>query len=409
MELSSRVKAVGDSVTLKLNEKATILQEEGKQVYNLTAGQLPFKPPKAFMDCIGGELNLLKSYQYAPVPGFVDLRQKQIAYFLKSRELDISDVDMKLDCVVSNGGKHSVYNTLGCLINPGDEVALIAPYWVSYPEMIKFWGGKMCVVKGHTYDAYIPSMEDIKSAISEKTKVIIVNSPNNPAGIHYPKKWMEEFAQLLEEYPQLLVISDEIYYEVAYFDPKPTYFYQENPELLKRTIIIDGISKKLACTGLRIGFTMGPSHFTKAYGKLQAQTTSGANSLIQRALIDFDFGNINTFLAPARTHLRKNAALLQEKFRDAGLAKCWYQTLSAFYFMIDFSRTPLFEKYSKGEASGDYSSQIAEDLLVKTGVAVVPGTDFGMPNSARFSLVLDEIPFDEAVSRMTLFFTDQLD
>ncbi len=398
MHISSRVRDINESITLKLNARAMELSELGKNIYNLTAGQLPFRPMNEFVEQIKNELNFLKSFQYSPVPGFKELRKKVIAYIEKTRKIELGPLGEKFDCIISNGGKHSLANALWALVDPGDEVIILAPYWVSYPQLIKFCRGVPIVVQSGPFENFTPNIEDIKKAISEKTKLIIVNSPNNPAGIHYSKEWMKEFAQLLKDNPHLSIISDEIYFEVAYFDPGPTYFYQYYPELLERTLIIDGISKALASTGLRIGYSIGPKEIIEAMSKLQGQTTSGANSLMQRALTQVDFDLIPHFMTPIRNHLRHNAQLVQDVFRNAGLAKSWYQSTSAFYFLVDFSNAPLMNSYREDKDDRtDYSEKIAEDLLNEHAIAIVPGEDFGAPNSARISLVLEAGPLKEAL------------
>lgn len=400
MLLSSRVKGISDSITMKLNEKALNLNDEGKVIYNLSGGQLPIKPLPEFVEKVHHQLNFLKSYQYSPVAGFPNLRKKLTKYIQESRKLPSEIFENDFDCIVSNGSKHSIYNTLGALIDPGDEVILLAPYWVSYPEMIKFWGGTPAVVRSNVFDAFVPAIEDIARMMTPRTKAIIVNSPNNPTGIHYSESWMREFANFLKDYPDLVVISDEVYSDISYFDPKPTYFYQIDNSLLSRTVIIHAISKTLASTGLRLGYAIGPAPLISAMGKIQGQTTSGPNSLIQRALIDFDLKYVDQFLEPVKYHVRQNAATLREKFRQADLGHCWYQSMSAFYFMIDFSRTPMFARF---EADRDHSYAIADELLQKEGITVVPGSDFGLPNSARIALVIEEVPFQEAISKIVRY------
>lgn len=404
MELSSRVHGMQESVTLRLNSKALELAESGKQVYNLTAGQLPFRPPQEFIESIRSELDFLKSYQYSPVAGFSDLRKKIMNHIEVSRGINFSSLDEEFDCVISNGAKHSISNILGALINPSDEVIIISPYWISYPEMIKFCRGVPIIVQSSIFDVFTPPLTEIKKAISERTKAIIINSPNNPAGIHYSVEWMEEFAQILIDNPHVNVISDEIYFEVIYYDPKPTYFYQKHPELLKRTIIVDGISKAFASTGLRIGYCVAPKHVCKGIENLQGQLTSSANSLIQRAMMNYNFSNSQQFLVPVKNHLRENAIIIREKFKEANIMKCWYQPVSAFYFMIDFSQTPAYARYRQNKTDKtDYSYQICEDILDQLGVVIVPGTDFGMPNSARISLVLQATAFAEAMDKIVHF------
>jgi aspartate aminotransferase len=304
------------------------------------------------------------------------------------------------DAIISNGSKHSLYNALGALLDPGDEVILLAPFWVSYPEMIKFWGGVPVVVKSNVFDAFVPAIEDINRVISPRTKAIIINSPNNPSGVHYSDAWMRDFTKLLQDHPDLVAISDEVYSDITYFDPKPTYFYQHDQELLKRTIVVQAISKTLAATGLRLGYAIAPSVVVEAMSRIQGQTTSGPNSLVQRALMDFDLTYIDSFLLPVKNHIRQNAATLQEKLREAKLGHCWYQSTSAFYFMIDFSRTPMFARL---DPEKDHCYTIADELLEREGITIVPGHDFGIPNTARIALVIEEIPFQEAVTKLVKY------
>ena len=405
MELSSRVKGITESITLKLNTRAMELTESGNQVYNLTAGQLPFRPPQGFIDSIRSELDFLKSFQYSPVAGFIELRKKIIKHIEQTRGINFASLNEEFDCVVSNGAKHSISNILGALVDPGDEVIIISPYWISYPEMIKFCRGVPIVVKSSIFDVFTPPLQEIRKVISPKTKAIIINSPNNPAGIHYSDEWMQEFAELMEEHPHVNIISDEIYFEVCYYDPRPTYFYQKKPELLRRTIIVDGVSKAFASTGLRIGYCVGPKNICKGIENLQGQLTSSANSLVQRAMLHYDFSSSSQFLVPVKNHLRDNATIIREKLKDANLMKCWYQPISAFYFMIDFTQTPMFEKYCNNRKDKtDHSVQICEDILNELGVVIVPATDMGMPNSARISLVLHKEAFGEAMDKLVSFF-----
>lgn len=402
MFLSSRVKEANESVTLKVNEKINSLSKGGKHIYNMTAGQLPFKPAPEFIKVIGQQLNFLKSYQYSSVSGFAELRKKFMGYVEKKRDITFKDDDIEFDSIISNGTKHTIYNILGALINPGDEVILLTPYWVSYPEMIKFWGGVPQIVKSSTFDAFMPHVEDIKKLTSQRTKAIIINSPNNPAGIHYSDKWMKEFAEFIKGYPDIAVISDELYSELYYFDPKPTYFYQHDPSLLKQTIIVDGISKSFACTGLRIGFCIGDKKVIEAMSKIQSQTTSGANSLIQKALTEFDFNLLENFFDPVKIQLRQCAQIVRETFRSENLSHCWYQTTSGFYYFIDFTRMPVYEKFAD-ENNSDKSEEIVNAILEQTGVALVPGAAFGYPNSARMSMTLELAPFEEALTKLVKF------
>lgn len=403
MILSSRVKESQASVTLQVNERVNSMVQGGRHVYNMTSGQLSFKPSSEFINSIKKQLNFLKSYQYSPIAGITELREKFIQHHSQKRELDLTNDKFGLDCIVSNGSKHSLYNAFGALINPGDEVVLLTPYWVSYPEIIKFWGGVPVVVNSHAFDAYTPSLTEVEKVLSAKTKAIVINSPNNPAGIHYPEEWMKSFAEFLKDHPDLIVMSDEIYSDLCYYDPTPKYFYQYDNDLLKQTIIFHGISKSFASTGLRIGYCIGDKKLVQAMSKIQSQTTSGPNSLIQRALVEFDFNELNNYFDPVKEHLRECAQVVRETFRDANLPHCFYQTHSAFYYLLDFSRMPFFQRYKDEDELKDHSQQIAEDILEHTGVALVPGSAFGYPNSARMSMTLELSVFTEAMEKLIVF------
>lgn len=402
MKLSNRIKKINESITLKLNAKAVELKKSGKTIYNLTAGQLPFRPHEYLVDGIVNETKFLKSFQYAPVPGVPELRKKVLENFIKMRKLDDS-TEEHFGCIISNGAKHSLTNVLSALINKGDEVVVIAPYWLSYPELIQLWEGVPVSVIAERYNGFVPLMDELESKITKKTKAIIINSPNNPTGIYYSETWMREFAQMIKKYPEVTLISDEIYYDLAYFDPSPTYFYQFDPELLSRTVVLDGISKNLASTGLRIGYTYAPKELIPYLSRLQGQTTSSANSLMQNALLSVDRESMREFLTPIKSLLRKNSELLRDLMHEYNLGDAFYQVNGAFYFVLDLAKTPYFSHFSQQEE--DSSIEICSQILEKTGVALVPLTDFGVPNAARISLVLSERDLEKAFRLLFSFLT----
>ena len=256
----------------------------------------------------------------------------------------------KFGCVVSTGAKQALFNLMAALIDPGDEVVLLTPYWVSYPEMIRYWGGRAVPVGAATDLASGQDMEAIARVMNDKTKAIILNTPGNPSGVYYGDEWMGEFARLMLKYPKVQIISDEIYSQLFYRGVGPRFPYQLSQELLERTFIIDGISKSRACTGLRIGFVIGRQEVMGAVGKVQGQSTSGANSLVQKALLEYDLlTQIPQYLRPIKEHLLKNSELLQEKLREYGLERLWYPINGAFYFMLSFEGLPILERFKGGE------------------------------------------------------------
>lgn len=398
-KVSKRADAITDSVTLALNAKATQLKAKGEKVYNFTAGQLPFKPPTDFIEAIRGESHFLKSFQYSPASGSKKLKQKTLDDFKSRRNLNSQSIE-NWDVLVSNGAKHSLSTIMGTIIDPGDKVMLLGPYWLSYPHMVKGWGGEIVEVLSEISDGFAPSIEKIGQVFeSQKIKAIVVNSPNNPSGVCYSDSWMKELATLLKRFPETWILSDEIYSELYYYDPAPSQVYQFAPELLERTLCFDGISKSLASTGLRIGFTLGPKEVLSKAGKIQAHFSSGPNSMIQYALEEWDWSQKKDFLISINDHLRKNTQVLKEILYEHALGKLWYQTQGAFYFLLDFSKTAKYEALKTSDDE-DLALRMTEELLLKERIAVVPTGDFGLKNAARLSMVVEEETLREGLPKL---------
>ena len=390
--LSERVQAISESMTLKMSERARSLARSGRHIYNLTAGELPFRPPQEFSQNIQNELGISRSYRYSPVAGIAELKQWIMDFHQKTRKISFADAGEEMDCMVSHGGKHALANFFATWINPGDEVVVMAPYWTSYPEQIKICGGKVVLVETERKNSFTPDLKHIQKSITSKTKAIIVNSPSNPSSIYYSEDWMDEFANLMSDYPEIVVVSDEIYYLLSYRDSIPTYYYQKNPQLLRQTIIIDGISKFFASTGLRLGWAIAPKALIKGMNRFQGQTTSGANSLIQRSLLGIDLPLIENYLRPIKQHLKENADTLKDSLDDT-----WYETNSAFYYLMDFSQT----RYAKGQS--DCSGEVCETLLEEHGIVTAPGNAFGAPHSIRINLAMEKSSFGEVIDKMVQF------
>lgn len=396
MKLSTRLNGLQESITLKLNSLAQDYQKAGKTIYNLTAGQLPVKPPQIFVETLRNEALFLRSFQYGPVAGFPELREKFLAHLSNTRKVDFHKAGF--DCLVSNGAKHSFANVMAALLNGGDEVITISPYWISYPQVIQYYGGKLIDVKTSFHSGFIPNVSEIEHKINEKTKMIVLNSPNNPTGVLYSDSWMKEFATMIKKYPDVWIVSDEIYHDIVYFDPAPTYFYQHDESLLKQTIILEGISKNLASTGLRIGFCAGPRELLRQMELLQGQLTSGPSSLVQRALIEYDFKEYQDYLNSINDHLRKNADALKVKLKEYDMASAWYQTTSAFYFMLDLTNAPRYKKLDLN--TQDITEEFCQKILDEEGVVVVPGNDFGLRNVVRLSIVTSKENLETALDKV---------
>ena len=397
ISLSERVRTLSESGTLKMSERAGAMVREGKKIYNLTAGELPFRPPKEFVQGIQGQLNALESYHYSPVAGIPSLREQVLRLHEQTRNISLDRAGTEMGCMISHGGKHALANVFTAVLNPEDEVILMSPYWTSYPEQVKVCGGTPVVVETTRENHFTPELDRIRNAITSRTKIIVVNSPHNPTGIHYSAGWMEGFADLMKAHPEILIISDEIYYLLGYREPSPVYYYQKSPGLLRQTVIIDGISKFFASTGLRLGWAIAPTELIKGMSRLQGQITSGANSLVQRSLSGVDVPLIENYLKPIREHLRSNADAVESTLRDQGRAVICYRTDSAFYYLLDFSDTP----HARGTA--DCSNAVCEGLLEREGVVTAPGSAFGIPHSIRINLALEKKEFAEAMEKIARF------
>lgn len=385
---------INESLTLKINEKINTLKESGKRVFNLTSGQLNFRPPIDLIKSIEKELNFLKSFQYSPNSGFKELRDKFLADFKSKRSVKVSGNNHS--SLITSGSKVSLNLAIGSLIeSPKDEVIVIAPYWGTYTEVVKIWNTKVVIVESFSFNNYTPSLEDIEKAITPNTRAIIINSPNNPSGIHYDEEWMRGYAKIMIANERIFTISDEVYSDLSYFDPSPTYFYEFEENLLDRTVVISGISKSLASSGLRIGYSIGDKEIIKKMIALQSQITSGPSSLIQNALIHFDFGESHEFLETVTKSIRNCSQILRDSFVDNNLSHIWYQSNGGFYYFLDFTKFKFFAKFK--DTNKDYSEQICEEILDSIAVALVPGSYFGVKNSARISFTTEEASFKEAI------------
>lgn len=398
--LAKRVESMKESVTLSLNGKVAELKSQGKKIYNLTAGQLPMLPPSEFRQqiCKSSELN--ESFLYAPVSGTKSLKEKVLKEFVDSRK--ISDDTIKDMAIVScNGAKQGIFNTLAAILDEGDEIILLAPYWGSYREMIKFLGGVPVEVSTSLKEGFIPSIKLIEEAITDKTKAILLNTPNNPSGVTYPQSWMEEYADLQDRKVNFLTISDEIYFDLQYGNESGfvDYYYTKRPELLKRTVVCDSISKSLASPGLRLGWIIAPKEIAKAVNTIQGQTTSGANSLIQSTLSGFSVETKHEFVKGVNAMLFENRETIKRTLMDNDLENYYYQIDGAFYFLLDLRFSSRYLDISKG-GQIDATFEMATWLLDNHEIAVVPGSDFGSDHTVRLSLGNDGEIFSQAFMKL---------
>ncbi len=372
LKLSKRIEAMSESKTIRMAQKSRELQAEGKDIVNLSVGEPDFDTPdhikKAAIQAIKDGYT-----HYTPVGGYGDLKEAISAKFKRDNDLFYKPAEI----MVSNGAKHSIINVLLSLVNPGDEVVTPAPYWVSYPEMIKLAGGKMVNIPATAQQQFKITPDQLERALSDKTKVLIFNSPSNPTGSVYSRTEMDEIAGVLRKYPHVYIISDEIYEHII-FDGEHISFASYE-DLKERTILVNGVSKCFAMTGWRIGYLAADARITKACEKLQGQFTSGPNSIAQKAAIAALEGGNKSALKMRDTFKKRRDMM----FKLLGKGE-WELNKpdGAFYFFPQI-RTYFDRKYD------GKTIKSAEDLcmyiLESQGVAVVPGDAFGDPNCIRIS------------------------
>ena len=395
--LSHRVKNLQESATLRINAIVNRLKQEGKSIYNLTAGEPDFAPPEASKKAVweAVEKNLSK---YTPTPGILELREL-VARRMNAQHptLAASRPWKATDVVVSNGGKQAIFDSVLALVDRGDEAIVIAPYWLSYPEMVKAAEGETRVIATTQEARYKATPAQLEQAITPKTKLLFLNSPSNPTGALYTKAELRALGAVLEKHPQVWVISDEIYDRID-FTGEWCSFLEANPSLRDRTVTVNGLSKSGAMTGWRIGWSLTPEPLTKALVALQGHSTSGICSLSQAAAVAALKLPDSHFEPQRKEYLhRRNLAL--EVLKKSAKIKV-YEPSGAFYLFLDVEAlihgAPVKERV-KGSENAD---GFAEKLLQEIQVAVVSGVDFGAPNCVRLSFATDEKTIEAACRRL---------
>ncbi|RTH11737.1 aspartate aminotransferase [Thermus scotoductus] len=374
--LSQRVKGMKPSATVAVNAKALELRRQGVDLVALTAGEPDFDTPEHVKEAARRALAQGKT-KYAPPAGIPELREALAEKFRRENSLAIAPDQT----IVTVGGKQALFNLFQAILDPGDEVIVLAPYWVSYPEMVRFAGGVPVEVETLPEEGFVPDPERVKRAITARTKALVVNSPNNPTGAVYPREVLEALARLALEHDFYLV-SDEIYehliYEGEHFSPG-----QLAPE---HTITVNGAAKVFAMTGWRIGYACGPKAVIKAMADVSSQSTTSPDTIAQWATLEALTNQeaSRAFIEMAREAYRRRRDLLLKGLSEIGLKAV--RPSGAFYVLLDTS--PFAEDEVK-----------AAERLLEGGVAVVPGTDFAAFGHVRLSYATSEENLRKALER----------
>src|SRR5665213_213438 len=383
MDLAERMKLITPSMTLAIDAKAKKLKDEGQDILNFGVGEPDFNTPQVICEAAKKAIDE-GHHKYTPAAGTLELR-KAIGQYL-NREYKVSYE--LADIVVSGGAKHSLYNTFLALVNPGDEVLIPSPFWVSYPEQVKFAGGVPVYVDCPESSEFKLTPEALASKITSKTNVLILNSPSNPTGAVVGRKAMEGIAELILKH-KIWVVSDEIYSKVIYGE-EHVCFPALSKEVAAQTILINGMSKAFAMTGWRIGYAAGPSKIMKAIADFQSHSTSNPTAIAQKASV--------AGLAMPDSEIQKIVSVFKTR-RDIIVDRLnaipdikWLKPAGAFYVFPNIKGI-----LKPGRAT---SMELSEYLLDKAKVAVTPGIAFGAEGYLRISYATSEKNIEEGLKRI---------
>lgn len=386
--LSDRIKSLSVSQTLAMAQKSRELKAKGFDIISLSLGEPDFNTPDYIKEAAKKAIDDNYS-KYPPVPGYADFREAISLKFKKENGINYSPEQI----VVSAGAKHSLINVILSIVNPGDEVIILAPYWVSYYDQIIFAEGKPVVIEGKLENDFKIKPEQLESAITSKTRLIILNSPSNPTGMVYNRNEMEKIARIIEKHEGLFIISDEIYEHIIFEGEHVSMASFDF--IYDRVITVNGVSKGYAMTGWRIGYIGAPLWIAKACNKLQGQFTSGVCSIAQRAALAAIQGTGESQKKMKEAFLRRRnliCGLLKEiKGMKVNIPQ------GAFYVMPDIS---YFLGMTDGVTKINNSDDFALYLLDKAQVAIVGGDAFGAPDCFRISYATSDELLIEAVKRI---------
>ncbi|HCD51022.1 MAG TPA: aspartate aminotransferase [Balneolaceae bacterium] len=387
--ISQRAQNLQPSATLKVTGRAKELKREGKSIVSLSAGEPDFKTPKHICDAAIQAINE-GQHGYTMNPGTPELREAICAKLKRDNDFDYDPSQI----ICSNGAKQSVGFALLALVNKGDEVIIPAPYWVSYPEMTRLAEGTPVPVRTSFENNFRLTPDQLEEAITDKTKALILCSPSNPTGSCYSKDDLEGLAEVLRKYPDVVIISDEIY-EYIVFDGEHVSILNVAPDLKDRTVVINGFSKGFAMTGWRLGYLAAHPDIVKAVSKIQSQETSAPSSISQAAGVAA-YTNDLSEVEKMREQFSKRRDFMVESLNAIDGVSC-FTPGGAFYVFPDISSF-LGTKTADGKVM-ETSTDLCLYLLDEFGLAVVPGDAFGEPNGLRMSYAASIEDLEEAMDR----------
>ena len=392
MNLSTRVQAIKPSPTLAVTARAAKLKAEGKDIIGLGAGEPDFDTPQHIKDAAIAAIN--KGFtKYTAVGGTPSLKAAIIAKFKRDNGLDYTAKQILVSC----GGKQSFFNLALAVINPGDEVIVPAPYWVSYPDIVIIAEGKPVIVQAGIEQGFKLTPAQLAAAITPKTKMVVINSPSNPSGAVYTLDDLKALGEVLRQHPNILIATDDMYEHIALTDEKFVNILDACPDLYPRTMVLNGVSKAYAMTGWRIGYAAGPEHIITAMENVQSQSTSNPTSISQVAA-EAALNGDQSCIAPMLKAFRERHEFVVNSLNNIPGLSC-IMAGGAFYAFPD-ARVAIATLHQKGIISAATDIAFSEYLLVEAGVAVVPGSAFGSEGYIRLSFATSMENLQNAISRI---------
>jgi aspartate/methionine/tyrosine aminotransferase len=385
--VSDRIAAIAESATLAVDAKAKALKAAGRPVIGFGAGEPDFPTPDYIVEAAVKAAREPKYHRYTPVPGLPELREAIAAKTLRDTGYQVDAAQV----LVTNGGKQAVYNAFAALLDPGDEVLLIAPYWTTYPEAIKLAGGVPVEVLTDETSGYLAGVEQLEAARTGKTKVLLFVSPSNPTGAVYPAEQVRAIGEWAAQH-DLWVVTDEIYEHLIYGDATMESIAHHAGE---KVVVLNGVAKTYAMTGWRVGWMIAPLDVVKAATNLQSHATSNVSNVSQVAALAAVAGDLSA-VAEMREAFDRRRRLAVGLLRDIPGVVC-PEPEGAFY--VYPSVKGLLGRPLRGKVASS-STELAANILDEVEVAVVPGEAFGTPGYVRLSYALGDADLEEGISRI---------
>ena len=395
--ISRRIAAIAPSATLAVDAKAKALQAAGEPVIGFGAGEPDFPTPAHIVDAAIAACSDPANHRYTPTPGLPVLREAIATKTLRDSGVEVAASQV----LVTNGGKHAVYNTLLTLVDDGDEVLLPAPYWTTYPEPIALAGGRTVTIPTTAAEGFRVTVDQLEAARTPATKALVFVSPSNPTGAVYPRDEIEAIGRWALEHG-IWVITDEIYEHLVYGANEHHSILALVPELADRTVILNGVAKTYAMTGWRVGWMIGPPDVIAAASNLQSHSTSNVANVSQRAALAAVSGDL-TAVAEMRETFDRRRKVIWEMLSAIDGVYC-PEPQGAFYAFPSFEG--LLGKTFRGKTART-TIELADIALDEAKVAFVPGEAFGAPGYARFSFALGDDDLGEGITRLADLFADR--